>query len=112
MKKIERNVITFLHTYKKTRMTIFIKTKFQQIRWSDEYWQYRVAANITEYQNNIPKFMEKKQLFHVKNHMYVKMSKINEFKCTYGLFGHNYRVAALSKLYLTVLWIIIPSLES
>ena len=21
----------------------------QQIRWSDEYWQYRVAANITEY---------------------------------------------------------------
>ncbi len=53
--------------------------------------------------------MEKKQLFHVKNHMYVKMSKINEFKCTYGLFGHNYRVAAL---YLTVLGMIIPSLKS
>ena len=28
---------------------------------------YRVAANITEYQNNLPKFIEKKQLFHVKN---------------------------------------------
>ena len=43
------------------------KNDVQQIRWSDEYWQYRVAANITEYQNNLPKFMEKKQLFHVKN---------------------------------------------
>ena len=44
--------------------------------------------------------------------MYVKMSKINKFKLTYGLFGHNYRVAALSTLYLTVLGIIIPSLKS
>ena len=35
------------------------------------------------------------------------MSKINKFKWTYGLFGHNYRVAALSRLYLTVLEIII-----
>ena len=43
------------------------KNKVQQIRWSDEYWQYRVAANIIEYQNNLPKFIEKKQLFHVKN---------------------------------------------
>ncbi len=43
------------------------KNEVQQIRWSDEYWQYRVAANITEYQNNLLKFMEKKQLFHVKN---------------------------------------------
>ncbi len=43
--------------------------------------------------------------------MYVKMSKINKFKYTYGLFGHNYRVAALSTLYLTVLGIIIPSLK-
>ena len=23
--------------------------KDQQIRWSDEYWQYTLAANITEY---------------------------------------------------------------
>ena len=43
------------------------KNEVQQSRWSDEYWQYRVAANITEYQNNLPKFMEKRQLFNVKN---------------------------------------------
>ncbi len=47
----------------KTRMTTFIKNEVQQIRWSDEYWQYRVAANITEYQNNLPKFMEKSNYF-------------------------------------------------
>ena len=29
--------------------------------------------------------MEKTQLFHVKT-----MVKINKFKWTYGLFGHNY----------------------
>ena len=39
------------------------------------------------------------------------MSKINKFKFTYGLFGHNYRVASASALYLTVLGIIIPSLK-
>ena len=44
--------------------------------------------------------------------MYVKMSKINKFKLTYGLFGHNYRVAALSTLYLTVIGIIMPILKS
>ena len=82
------------------------KNEVQQIRWSDEYWQYRVAANITDYQNNHPKSMEKKQLF------YVKMSKINKFKWTYWLFGHNYRVAALSTFYLTVIGIIIPRLKS
>ena len=38
------------------------------------------------------------------------MSKINKFKWTYGLFGHNYRVAALSTFYLTVS-VIIPSLK-
>ncbi len=38
------------------------------------------------------------------------MSKIN--KVEFGLFGHNYRVAALSTLYLTVLGIILPSLKS
>ena len=32
----------------------------------------------------------------------LKMSKINKFKWTHGLFGHNYRVAALSTLYLIV----------
>ena len=43
------------------------KNEVQQITWSDEYWQCTVAANITEYQNNLPKFMEKRQLVHVKN---------------------------------------------
>ena len=51
-----------------TRMTTFIKTKFNK---SDDQTNIdnicRVAANITEYQNNLPKFMEKRQLFHVKN---------------------------------------------
>ena len=50
--------------------------------------------------------MEKRLLFHVKN------VKINKFIWTYGLFDHNYRVAALSTLYLTVSGIIIPSLNN
>ena len=54
--------------------------------------------------------MEKWQLFHVKNEY--NMSKINKFKWTFGLFGQNYRVATLSKMYLTVLGIIIQSLKS
>ncbi len=40
------------------------------------------------------------------------MSTINRFKWTYGFCDHNYRVAALSTLYLTVLGIITPSLNS
>ncbi len=49
--------------------------------------------------------MKKRRLFHVKK--YVKISKINMFKWTYGLFSHNYRVAALNlSWYLTVLGII------
>ena len=32
-----------------------------------------------------------------------------KFKWSYGLFGHNYRVAALSTLYLNALGSIIPS---
>ncbi len=47
------------------------------------------------------------QLFHVKN--VCKNVKIQQWK--YGLFGHNYRVAALSSLYLAVLGIIIPCLK-
>ncbi len=51
------------------------KNKVQEIKWSDEYWQYRVAANITEYHilSKLiflriinPKFMEKRQLSNVK----------------------------------------------
>ena len=70
-------------------MTTFIKTKFKK---SDDH------TNI----DNI--------LFHVK--IYVKMSKISKFKWTYGLFVHNYLVAALSALDLTVFGIIIPRLTS
>ncbi len=45
--------------------------------------------------------MEKWQLFHVKN--VCKNVKINKIKWTYGLFGHKYRIATLSTLYLTIL---------
>ncbi len=48
--------------------------------------------------------MEKRQLFHIKN-VYKNVKNNNKFKWTYGLFGHNNRVAALSTLYLTVLGI-------
>ena len=43
------------------------------------------------------------------------MKKCQKLKClrwTYGIFGHNYRVAALFTLYLNVLGIRIPILES
>ena len=36
---------------KKNKNDNIHKNEVQQIRWSDEYWQYRVVANITEYQN-------------------------------------------------------------
>ncbi len=39
------------HKYKKNKNDNMHKNEVQQIRWSDEYWQYRVFANITEYQN-------------------------------------------------------------
>ena len=48
-------------------MTTFIKTKFNISDDQTNIDKYRVAANITEYQNNLQKFMEKRQLFHVKN---------------------------------------------
>ena len=48
-------------------MTTFIKTKFKKSDDQTNIDKYRVAANITEYQNNLQKFMEKRQLFHVKN---------------------------------------------
>ncbi len=40
------------------------------------------------------------------------MSKIKMFKMDVWAFGHNYRVATLTTLYLTVLGIIKPSLKS
>ena len=73
-------------------MTTFIKTKFNK---SDD----QRNNDNTEYQ------------IHGKKGIYF-MSKINKFKLTYGLFGHNYRVAALSTLYPTVLVFTIPSLKS
>ena len=54
--------------------------------------------------------MKIRQLFHVKN--VCKNVKNNKFKWMYGLFVHNYRVAGLSTLDLTVSGITIPSLES
>ncbi len=98
-----------------TRLTKFIKAKVKKLEAKTNIDKYRVAANITEYHIAskliflrliIQNFMKKRRLFHVK------MSKINMFKWTCGLFGHNYRVAALSTLYLTVSGIIIPSLKS
>ncbi len=41
--------------------------------------------------------------------MYVKMSAC--LKWTFGLLGHNYRVATLSSSYLIALRIIIPNLK-
>ncbi len=81
-------------------MSKSINKKAQKFNKSDEYWQYRVATNIKECIDNLPKFMEKRQLYHVK------LSKIKKFKWMYGLFGHNYLVAALSTTYPTVLGII------
>ncbi len=55
--------------------------------------------------------MEKRQLFHLK--MYGKCQKSTRLNGRMdGRCGHNYRVAALSLLYVIVLGIIIPSLKS
>ena len=40
------------------------------------------------------------------------MSKSACLKWTYGLYDHNYQVATLSTLYLTLLEILIPILKS
>ncbi len=52
-----------------------------------------------------------------KNHhleiiSYQNVKKVTCLKSTYGLLGKDYRVAKLSKLYLTVSGIISPSLKS
>ncbi len=47
-------------------MTAFIKAKFNKLDDETNIDNInRVAANIIEYQNNLPKLMEKRQLFHV-----------------------------------------------
>ncbi len=80
-------------------MTTFIKTKFEK---SDDH----NISKLIFLSIIIAKFMKKGQLFHVK------CQKSRCLKWTYGIFGHNYRVGALSTLYLTVLEIIIKSLKS
>ncbi len=40
---------TFILILKKNKNDNINKNEVQQIRWSDEYWQYTLAANITEY---------------------------------------------------------------
>ena len=46
------------------------KNEVQQIRWSDEYSQYRVAANITEYQNQSSKIHGERVIISCKNVKY------------------------------------------
>ncbi len=62
------------------------KQEWQQIRWSDEYWKFTVAANIKEY--------------HIIS------------KLTYGRSGNECRVASLFTRYLTAIGIIPESLKS
>ena len=86
-------------------MTTFIQTKFKKSDDQTNIYKHKVAANITEY-HIISKLIFLTiiiQKFTVK---------INMIKWTYGHFGHNYRVAALSTLYITVLVFIITSLKS
>ena len=87
-------------------MTTFIKTKLNKSDDQtniDNIEQLQILQNIKIHGKKGIYFMEK---------MYVKMSKINKYKLTYGLFGHNYRVAAFSTLYLLVFVFIITSLKS
>ncbi len=50
-------ITSMLYNLHKNKNENIHKNEVQQIRWSDEYWQYRVAANIKEYQNDLPKCM-------------------------------------------------------
>ena len=70
----------------------------QQIRWSDEYWQYRVAANIKEY-HIISKLILKSigQFWHT----YINKSKkpkIVMLKMGILTVGNDYRVVLFSKM--------------
>ncbi len=48
LKKLNFVVKTF-KKYNRNKNDIIDKNEVQQIRWSDKYWQYRVAAIIKEY---------------------------------------------------------------
>ena len=58
---------------------------------------FHIKINLPK--NHHPKFMMIRQLIHVKN--VSKNVKINVFKMDLWPFGHNYRVATLSKFYPT-----------
>ena len=70
-------------------MITFMKTKLKKSDDQTSVDKYRLTANIIEYHNKsklfflriiIPKFMKKRQLFHVKH--VCKNVKINMFKWT------------------------------
>ena len=78
-----------MHLCNITRMIKFIKTKLKKSDDQTSVDKYRLTANIIEYHNKsklfflriiIPKFMKKRQLFHVKH--VCKNVKINMFKWT------------------------------
>ncbi len=96
-----------------------MKTLKMKFKKSDDHTNIdknRVASNIKEFYIISKliffriKFIKKGNYFISK--MNVNMSKTNMFKWTYGLLGHNYRVAAVSTLYLPILGVTIPSLKS
>ena len=57
------------------------KNEVQQIRWSDEYWQYRVAANITEY--HIILKLEKSYQRHLDSEGLTTLYKIAKWKVSW-----------------------------
>ncbi len=88
------------------------KNEVQQIRWSDEYWQYTLAANITEH--HIISKLEKSYQRHLDSDSLTTVYKIAKWKVswvydltvsclkwTYGRAGIDYRVASLFTRYLT-----------
>ena len=82
-----------------TRMT----TKDQMIRRILTYIKYlQILQNIILFISKLifVRIMNIRQLFQVKN--VLKSQKSTFFKWTCGLFRHNYRVATLSTLYISV----------
>ena len=69
-----------MKNYVKTRMTTFIKTKFKISDDQTNIDKYRLSVKITDY------------------YIISKCQKSSCLKWTYGLFGHNYRVATLFTL--------------
>ncbi len=81
-----------MENYKKKNDNIH-KNEVQQIRWSDAYWQYRVAANIILYKINL-------EIDRTIWHTYINKSnkpKIVMLKMGILTVGNNYRVVLFSK---------------